>query len=524
MSHHLHRRQALRLLAGAAAAPLLLRYGRALAGVATPFSQGVASGDPWPDGFVIWTRLSEGLPYPGNEQALPSSITVDWQVAADPDFRRIAQRGRTHALAVNGHAVQVELRGLAPDREYWYRFIALGELGPTGRTRTLPAPGAPADRLRIGVASCAHYERGLFSAYRHMAEERPDLVLFLGDYIYEYSNAPGTPGLARSYNAPQATDLAGYRYRYALHRTDPDLQALHAAAPWIATWDDHEVQDDYSGVYSKDPAIDAARFRQRRAAAYQAFLENMPLRRPPMGSNGSPLIYRRFAWGDLASLPVLDGRQYRSKQPCYQAPNFGKGHMEVQSCVDLADPRRTLLGFEQERWLYDKLKRSEARWNLLAQNLLVAPLRAQRPDGGEARYWTDTWDGYQAARGRLIDNLRDSRAANPVVLSGDYHSFWANHLHEHPQDPQSRLVAAEFVGTSITSNGPSYEAIQSILPANPQIRFYDSRPRGYLSLDLNRERLEVKMQAISDRMDPNATVSTLKRFVVEAGSPQVQEA
>lgn len=524
MTRDLHRRQALRLLAGVAAAPLLLRYGRALAGVSTPFSLGVASGDPWPDGFVIWTRLSAGLPVPGNEQNLPSSIPVDWEVALDPDFRRIAQRGRTQALALNGHAVHVELRGLAPGREYWYRFIALGERGPSGRALTLPALGAPAERLRIGVASCAHYERGLFSAYRHMAEERPDLVLFLGDYIYEYSNAPGTPGLARSYNAPEATDLAGYRYRYALHHSDPDLQQLHAAAPWIATWDDHEVQDDYSSIYSKDPAINVARFQQRRAAAYQAFLENLPLRRPRLGSNGSPLIYRRFAWGDLASLPVLDGRQYRSKQPCYQAPAFGKGHMEVESCLDLADPKRTLLGFEQERWLYDGLKRSDARWNLLAQNLLVAPLRAQRPDSGEARYWTDNWDGYQAARGRLIENLRDSRVANPVVLSGDYHSFWANHLYERPEDPASRLVAAEFVGTSITSNGPSYEAIQSILPANPQIRFYDSRPRGYLSLDLSRERLEVKMQAISDRLDPHASVSTLKRFVVESGSPQVLEA
>ncbi|OLS62816.1 Alkaline phosphatase D precursor [Pseudomonas putida] len=250
----------------------------------------------------------------------------------------------------------------------------------------------------------------------------------------------------------------------------------------------------------------------------------MPLRRPPMGSNGGPQIYRRFRYGDLAALPVLDGRQYRSRQPCYQAPVFGKGHMEGESCVDLRDPKRTLLGFEQERWLYDGLRRGDSRWNLIAQDLLVAPLRAQRPGDDEARYWTDTWDGYQAARGRLLDNLRDSRVANPVVLSGDYHSFWANHLHERPEDPDSQSVAAEFVGTSITSNGPSYEAVQSILPDNPQIRFYDSRPRGYLALDLQRDRLEVRMQAISDRMDPAASVSTLKRLVVESGSSRIQEA
>ncbi|NNJ15700.1 alkaline phosphatase [Pseudomonas putida CSV86] len=524
MTSDFNRRQALRLLAGAAAAPLLLRYGRALGGIASPFLLGVASGDPWPDGFVIWTRLSAGLPYPGNELELPASVPVDWEVGLDPDFRRIAQRGRTQALAVNGHAVHVALRGLAPGRDYWYRFIALGERSEAGRSLTLPALDARPERLRLGVASCANYERGLFSAYRHMADEHPDLVLFLGDYIYEYSNAPDTPGLARAYNAPEATDLAGYRYRYALHRTDPDLRRLHAAAPWIATWDDHEVQDDYSQVYSKDPKISVERFRLRRAAAYQAFLENMPLRRPSLGSNGGPRIYRRFRYGDLAALPVLDGRQYRSRQPCYQAPAFGKGHMEGESCLDLRDPQRTLLGFEQERWLYDGLRRGDSRWNLIAQDLLVAPLRAQRPGDDEARYWTDTWDGYQAARGRLLENLRDSRVANPVVLSGDYHSFWANHLHERPEDPDSRVVAAEFVGTSITSNGPSYEAVQSILPDNPQIRFYDSRPRGYLALDLHRDRLEVRMQAISDRMDPAASVSTLKRLVVESGSSRILEA
>ncbi|KAF1010362.1 MAG: Alkaline phosphatase D [Pseudomonas fluorescens] len=524
MTFDLNRRQALRLLAGAAAAPLVLRYGSALANLATPFTLGVASGDPWPDGFVIWTRLSTLPLFPGNERALPSSVPVEWEVALDESFRHLAQRGRTQALAINGHAVHVELRGLQPGREYWYRFIGLGERSPAGRALTLPPLNAPVDSLRLGVASCAHYERGFFNAYRHMADERPDLVLFLGDYIYEYTNKPGTPGLARTYGAPEATDLAGYRYHYALHKTDPDLQRLHATAPWVATWDDHEVQDDYSGLSSQDPTISLPVFQARRAAAYQAFLENMPLRRPPIGSNGSPQIYRRFTWGDLAAIPVLDGRQYRSRQPCYQPPNFGKGHMELSTCADLTDPTRTLLGFEQERWLYDGLRRSDSHWNLLAQDLLVAPLRAQKPGSDQARYWTDNWDGFQAARGRLIENLRDSRAANPVVLSGDYHSFWANHLYARPEDPDSPLVAAEFVGTSITSNGPSYEAVQSILPDNPQIRFYDSRPRGYLSLDLTREKLEMKMQAISDRLDPKASVSTLKAFVVENGSPQVEEA
>jgi alkaline phosphatase D len=524
MTHEINRRQALRLLAGAAAAPLILRYGSALAGSTNTFPFGIASGDPWPDGFVIWTRLSSLPLYPGNERELPASIPVDWEVALDESFRTLVQRGRTQALRQNAHAVHVELHGLQPGREYWYRFIALGERGPTGRALTLPTPDTRVDKLRLAVASCAQWERGLFSAYRHMAAERPDLVLFVGDYIYENNTAPGsTQPIARPYGAPEATDLAGYRYRYALHKTDPDLQALHAVSPWIATWDDHEVLDDYSGVWSTDPNVSVEQFQQRRAAAYQAFLENMPLRRPPIGSNGSPQIYRQFRYGDLAGIPVLDGRQYRSRQPCVAPPHFGKGHMELSTCKDLGDPTRTLLGFEQERWLYDNLRTSKSRWNLLAQDLLVAPLRAHKPDTGEDRYWTDNWDGFQAGRLRLIENIRDSRVANPVILSGDYHSFWANHLYERPEDPDSKLVAPEFVGTSITSNGPSYTAIQSVLPDNPQIRFFDSRVRGYLSLDLTPQRLEVRMQAISDRMDPKATVSTLKGFVLESGSPQLNE-
>ncbi|MEK1941816.1 MAG: alkaline phosphatase D family protein [Pseudomonas sp.] len=522
--HSIGRRQALRLLAGVAATPWLLRHGRALAGLDYPFALGIASGDPAPDGFVIWTRLALLPLYPGNEQRLPERIALNWEVAEDEHFRRVVQRGQTSALRVRGHAVHVELHGLQPGREYWYRFIGLGEISPVGRGLTLPAANAAADHLHLAVASCAHWERGYFSAYRHMAQERPDVVLFLGDYIYEYSLAADAPGVVRPYNAPQATDLAGYRYRYALHHSDPDLQALHATAPCIATWDDHEVEDDYSGEASKLPGIKPADFYRRRAAAYQAFLENLPLRRVPIGANGSPQIFRQFRYGNLASLPVLDGRQYRSKQPCYAAPNNGKGHLENAACRDLADPTRTLLGFQQERWLDEQLRRNSSRWNLIAQNLLVAPLRVHGPGNTEDRYWTDNWDGFQAGRSRLLQSLHSSRAANPVILSGDYHSFWANHLHVEPENINSPLVAAEFVGTSITSNGPSYEAVQAVLADNPQIRFYDSRPRGYLSLRLEPQQLEVRMQAISDRADPKASVSTLKRFVVESGSSRLNDA
>lgn len=514
----------MRLLAGAAAAPWLMRYGQALAGQDYPFALGVASGDPAADGFVIWTRLSSLPLYPGNEERLPGSVPLTWQVAEDANFQRIVQRGQTSALRVRGHAVHVELHNLRPGREYWYRFIALGEVSQSGRAITLPSLSASPEHLHLLVASCANWERGYFSAYRHMAEEHPDLTLFLGDYIYEYSLPEDAPDRVRAYGAPEATDLAGYRYRYALHHSDPDLQALHAAAPCLATWDDHEVQDDYSSEYSKDPKPGRAAFLRRRSAAYQAFLENLPLRQVPFDRNGNPLIYRHFTYGDLASIPLLDGRQYRSRQPCYQAPHYGKGHVEGISCTDLNDPRRTLLGFQQERWLHERLVQGGTAWNLIAQNLLVAPLRISRPGQDEDRYWSDNWDGYQAARERLLQSLQQSQARNPIILSGDYHSFWANHLHLRPEDPDSPLVASEFVGTSITSNGPSYEAIQGILPDNRHIRFYDSRSRGYLSLDLHRSHLDVRMQAISERADPHASLSTLQRFSVESGDPQLHPA
>ncbi|TBV10497.1 alkaline phosphatase D family protein [Stutzerimonas kirkiae] len=520
-SHTFGRRQALRLLAGAAAAPWFLQYGRALAGQDYPFGLGVASGDPAHDGFVIWTRLSSLPLYPGNEERLPNRVPLTWEVAEDANFRRIVQRGQSNALRLLGHAVHVELHNLRPGREYWYRFIALGDVSPSGRAITLPSPTASPERLHLVVASCANWERGYFSAYRHMAEERPDLTLFLGDYIYEYSLPTGAADLVRPYGAAEATDLAGYRYRYALHHSDPDLQALHAAAPCLATWDDHEVQDDYSGEHAKDPAVRPAEFIRRRAAAYQAFLENLPLRRPAREADGRPRIYRSFRYGQLASLPVLDGRQYRSRQPCPVAPHHGKGHLEPATCQDLRDPKRTLLGFAQERWLYDQLRNSDSRWQLIAQNLLVAPLRIPAAMPDEDRYWTDNWDGFQAARDRLLESLHQSRVANPVILSGDYHSFWANHLHLRAEDPQSPRVATELVGTSITSNGPSYESVQAIMPVNPHVRFYDSRSRGYLSLDLDRTRLEVRMQAISERADPHASLATLKRFSVESGDPRL---
>ncbi|MFI8681133.1 alkaline phosphatase D family protein [Brevundimonas diminuta] len=509
------------LLTGLVVAPAVLSFGRAQAGGAYLFPLGVASGDPAPDGFVIWTRLAADPLAADGLGGLDAAIPVRWEVAADDQFRRIVAAGNATAARDAAHSVHVEVAGLSPHRPYWYRFTAQGQQSPTGRALTTPAPNASADRLRLAVASCSHWERGYFSAYGHMADEQPDLTLFLGDYIYEYSLGPDRADqVVRPYNLEEATSLAGYRNRYALHRTDANLQRLHAVAPCIAVWDDHEVQDDYSGVWSKISGVAPNDFLQRRAAAYQAFYEAMPIRRARLSAALQMPIYRRVRYGKLAEFFMLDGRQYRSKQPCSDGANGGKGQIVTDAtCTDRLDPSRTFLGFEQERWLYDGLARAEARWNILGQNLVMAGLRLARSPAEENRYWTDTWDGFPAARDRLTGALSELKPSNPVVLSGDYHSFWTNDVKLDSRDPSSVTVATEFVGTSVTSTGPSYDGLMAVMPNNPQVKFFDSRPRGYMSIDVRPDRMDTRYQVISDVRDPKASLSTLKSWTVETGRP-----
>ena len=281
------------------------------------------------------------------------------------------------------------------------------------------------------------------------------------------------------------------------------------------TWDDHEVENDYANAWSERMETDTQDFLRRRAAAYQAYYEHMPLRARSIPQGGAMRLYDRFRFGDLVSFSVLDGRQYRSKQPCEVPPRRG-GHVAPDSCAERVDPNRTLLGAEQEQWLFDGLKQSDASWNIIAQEQLVAQLR-QKDREGEAGYWTDGWDGYPAARQRMLDAISAVRPANPVFIGGDIHSFWVTDLKADFGDPSSLSVATEFVGTSITSDPPPYELIMGALPENPHVRYFESRYRGYVAVDVFRERMETRLQVISDRRDPKATVSTLKRFVVESG-------
>lgn len=507
-----HRRA---LIGGLVAAPAVLSFGRSAFGGQDIFPFGVASGDPSHDGFVIWTRLAKNPLAADGLGGMDAAVPVRWEIAADEGFGRIVMAGNAVAQSPHAHTLNIEISGLPSGRPYWYRFTALGQQSPVGRSLTTPATDQMADRLRIAVASCSHYERGYFSAYGHMADEAPDLTLFLGDYIYEYSlGADRADQVVRPYNLEEATTLAGYRNRYALHRLDADLQRLHAVAPALAVWDDHELQDDYSGIWSKISGTPVSDFAARKQAAYQAFFEAMPVRRSTISNR----LYRQVRYGNLAQFFMLDGRQYRSRQPCSDGPNGGKGQIVTDAtCTDRLDPSRTFLGFDQERWLYDNLGRSDARWNILGQNLVMGGLTLARSEADEARFWTDTWDGFPAARDRLTTALAEIKPSNPVVLGGDYHSFWTTDIKADARNPASPILATEFVGTSITSTGPSHDGLMAVMPNNPHIRFFDSRQRGYMALDITPDTINTRYQVIDDVRQRQTQLSTLKSWVVENG-------
>ena len=486
----------------------------------TPFTLGVASGDPAPDGFVIWTRLA---PQPlAPDGGLSGAVSVRWEVAADNAMRQVVQRGDVQADDGFAHSVHVEVAGLQPNRPYWYRFTAAGEQSPTGRARTAPRPGDALDRLRFVAASCSHYEYGYFGAYGHMAAENPDLVLFLGDYIYESSiPARRADAAVRRHAGPVPTSLDGYRLRYAQYRTDPDLQALHAAAPCLMTWDDHEVENDYADRWSEHPEVDPQDFLRRRAGAYQAFYEHMPLRPLSLPHGPDMRVHDRLRFGQLAEFSVLDGRQYRSRGAC-PLPHHAGGHLVTAACAERDNPARSMLGAAQEAWLFDGFRRAEARWNIVAQDVLVASVQRRTRDR-EAAHETDGWDGYPACRTRVLDAVAGSRLRNPVFIGGDSHAFFTTDLKADFANSASATVATEFIGTSITSNGPRYETFADALPENPHIRYFESRHRGYLSAELTPARLDMRMQVISDRRDPCPVLSTLRRWVVEDGRTGAEE-
>jgi alkaline phosphatase D len=507
-----------RFLVGSAALAAFARLPQALSTSAAasprfsgnPFTLGVASGDPLPNGVVLWTRLA---PDPLNGGGMtPDPVMVEWQVAGDDKMSEIVQRGAAVALPDFAHAVHVAVDGLEPDRWYWYRFVVAGEESPIGRTRTLPAASAAVARLRFAFASCQNYENGYFTALRHMAAEDLDLVIHLGDYIYD-SNWGGV----RSHGTKvKPATLEEFRQRHALYRTDQDLQAAHLAFPWLVVPDNHDAQDDNN--------LDSDKLR-RRAAAYQAWYEHMPIRAAARLQSPTMPIYQSVDIGTLARFYFLDTRQFRESQDACAAaadPNFGYGAYQPL-CPAALDERRSMLGREQELWLASRMAQSSARWNVLASTVLFSPYAIKR--GSDTLHYMYSWDGFPGNRERILRQVSDAHLANPVIISGDLHASMVSDVKRDSADPESPTIATEFLGTSISSlPGDLDPPVRASLSANPHVKFYEGEKRGYVVCTLKAEAWETKLRTVATALEPGAPVSTQATFVVEAGHPGVEPA
>ena len=469
-----------------------------------PFSLGVASGDPSEDGFVLWTRLAPDPLNGGGMNGDP--VTVRWEVATDESMKTVVQQGESTASGDWAHSVHVEVAGLKPNRPYWYRFTAGDAISPIGRARTAPSPEAPIDRLKFSFASCQHYETGYYYAYRDMIAEEQDLIVHLGDYIYEGAMQKGR---LRAHIGAEINSLEDYRNRFALYKTDPDLKAAHAHCPWLVTWDDHEFENNYANDHSETKGVDPVQFLERRARAYKAYYEHMPLRKSQLPSGPNLQLYRASAFGNLVEFQVLDTRQYRTPQPC------GDGNKPL--CDEVFSKDATLLGNAQEDWLTARLSKSTAKWNVLAQQIMMGRVD-RNPEEGVAMSM-DQWSGYDVPRTRLLSWLRDHKVSNPVVLTGDIHSNWVNDLKTNFDDAKEQPVATEFVGTSISSGGDGAETRKDtagVLRDNPFVKFYNAE-RGYVRCTITPKQWESDYRVVTSVTQPTFEALTRAKFVVEAG-------
>jgi len=494
--------------AAAVAPPILTR--RAFAKPifdAYPFSLGVASGDPLPDGVVLWTRLAPKALEGGGMPMV--NVDVDWEIARDARFNAIAQKGTAIARPELGHSVHVEVSGLEPGREYWYRFHAGDEVSRTGRTKTAPPAGSAVDRLRFAVCGCNHYEMGYFTAFRRIAEEQFDFVFHTGDYIYEGRPDGGRSDRVRQHVGHEPYTLDDYRNRYALYKSDRDLMAAHASAPFVMAWDDHEVDNNYAGDFDEN-GTPPELFVLRRAAAYQAYYETMPLRASALPSGSHMRIYRRLQFGNLIDFSVLDTRQWRSDQAC--------GDGNHTDCAEALDPTRTMMGAEQEKWLFDNLADVKARWTVIGQQVptYARDMRGADPEG---RFSMDKWDGYVAARQRLYARLQETKAPNPIVLSGDVHMHYGADLKVDFTNPRSATVGVELTNTAITSTGdgsdvaPTWDATKG---DNPHIKYHSAR-RGYIACTATPSSLRADFKILDKVTVPDLPIRTGGSLIVQAG-------
>ncbi|TCP53265.1 alkaline phosphatase D [Tamaricihabitans halophyticus] len=474
------------------------------------FNLGVASGDPLPDGFVLWTRLA---PNPTAEDGLggmpDKTVPVDWELATDEKFANIVRKNTVDAVPDSAHSVHVELDGLDPGTEYFYRFRAEGNYSDVGRTRTAPAAGTMGD-LTVCFASCAHYGEGLFTAYRRIAEDQPGLILHLGDYQYEYE---GKSEDIRDVLGPETVSLANYRQRHAQYKTDLDLQAAHAIAPWLVVFDDHEVENNWADEIPEDgsqtPGED---FLARRTAALQAYYENMPLRSSAKPSGKDMKLYRRYSWGGLATFHMLDTRQYRSDQAC----DDGWNDVSSGSCKEeWEDQSRTLTGTDQREWLLDGFNNSSARWDVLGQQVFFA--QRERGKGNGSELHMDGWDGYPSDQDAILAAMGNSKVRNGVVFTGDVHRHYAGELKENYDDPDSPNLGVELVTTSVTSGGNGGDDTNDeIMQANPHLKFYKNR-RGYVRTKFTEGELRADFRVLSSVTSEGAEATTEQTFVVNDG-------
>ncbi|MFI7317411.1 alkaline phosphatase D family protein [Streptomyces venezuelae] len=498
------------------------------------FHHGVASGDPLPDGVLLWSRVT---PTP---DAVPGSgkgpdTEVGWEVAEDKGFTRVVGRGTTTARAESDHTVKADVRGLHQATTYYFRFSVGDVHSPVGRTRTTPAHDASAHGVRFGVVSCANWEAGHFSPYRHLAARTElDAVLHLGDYLYEYRSGeyPSAENVVRQHEPKhEIRTLADYRTRHGVHKTDPDAQAMHATHPVIAIWDDHEFADNaWSGGAENHSPETEGDWAARMAAAKRAYFEWMPVRPSTEGT-----VYRRVRFGRLADLHLLDLRSFRSEQA-----GFGSGEVD--------DPDRTITGRAQLDWLKSGLAASDAAWKLVGTSVMITPVafgslpaHLLKPlaellglPGEGLAINTDQWDGYTDDRKELIAHLRDNKIRNTVFLTGDIHMAWANDVPVKAATyPLSASAATEFVVTSVSSDNiddmlhvaphtVSLVAAGALRAANRHVKWLDMDSHGYGVLDVTAERSQMDYYVISDRTDPAATSSWVRSYRTLSGTQKVE--
>ena len=493
-------------LLGLSSSPLMASCASDIRLSTNPFTLGIASGDVTDSSAVLWTRLAPE-PIEGDGGMEPHNIPVQWELSLDPKMSRIIRRGEAIATPVFAHSVHVELEGLEPGCEYWYRFSVSSHSSRIGRTKTLPGRNSHPDSFRFITASCQNWTHGYFVAYEHMIQDKPDFIIHLGDYFYDTSF--GVTDFRHHETEKAPVTVEDFRRRHARYKTDKHLQDAHAQIPFFTTIDNHDAIED----------MDPEKFSQR-AAAYQAWYEHMPVRGYKAAGDNHFDLQRKISLGNLAQISLLDGRQFRdSREVCNNNdyPNYGFGNYR-ERCAAVFDEDRSMLGKEQEQWLTENIVENSATWNVIASPGPLLPFRYHH-DGKELSY-IGAWDIYPANRERVAKAIEAAEVGHPLILSGDVHSFWAvdGSL---TKEPSERIPVVEFVASSISANWPEKLAkpVTENLPHNPQVQFYDPDKRGYLLHDVDDKEWKTTARAMQDVRDEQSPALDLASFLVSKGKP-----